>query len=175
MDPMSNLDEVEVQPPPQSPAGPEAPTIQRASLADVRKQEEFEVETGVWMKIHMVGGVYLGKVQVTYVANKDLQKEQKRLDDLWRRQHSKPKDYPIPDEVAEDHVRSSWVGRVLHDHADFEETAGVPLAHPEDKKELHKILRSLLEIRTVRAAVLNFIIEEENFNLRELEKTQGNS
>jgi hypothetical protein len=160
---------------PASVLPPPQPVIQRASLADVRRQEEFALNEGVKMKVHMVGGVYLGWLRVTFVANKDIQREVDRLDKLWRRMHSKPDDYDIPTEVQEDHVRTSWVGRVVHEFGDFEEEAGKPLVCPEDLKARHRILRELLEVRPVRAAVLGFIMKEENFDLKELETTKGNS
>jgi len=173
------MDQIEeggtVTAPPVTPSPPS-----RGSLAEVKRQEDFEVNEGVWISVHMVGDVYLGDLLVTYVANKELLKEQKRLGDMWRKKNSKPKDAELPDDVAEDHIRTSWVGRVLHDFRNIEEEPGKPLAHPDmsqpgAKAELHQILRDLLEIRTFRAAVLQSIIKEETFALRELESTRGNS
>lgn len=147
----------------------------KLSLAEVREQEKFESEEGVWMQVNLFG-CYVGKLLVTYIASEELFKKHRDLQKRWRIKNSKPKDYDLTEEENEPLWRQSLIGTVVHAHDDFESEPGVP--YPQSGlrgREAHDSLHRLLdEYRTIRGALNAFVVDRSNYDRRALEALQEN-
>lgn len=131
------------------------------SLQNLLAQETRE-DDGAWLPLPEELG---GEMLISYFGNPDFRKKLQRLETIYRKQHSLREDKGIPDDAMEKLVLRAMVGTVAKAIRDVKETEDAAEPMPDTEESIER----LLEVRTVRARVVEYAKDRETFRSENLE------